>query len=664
MDIVYVSDHNYMFCSCVSIYSLMEQTPKEREVRLHLLTDDSFCEEDRRLLQLLTDHFVNLKLNVVKLDDKVTKQWELKDPHWSKAVFYRLCISEILRDIDVCLYIDSDTLVVSDITAVFDTDMEGMYIAGVFADVSSVREQVTKDETEAINRYVNSGVLLMNLSLMRKDGMQRKFMECGPDFIGVDEHILNKCCNGHIKLLPQGYNCMPGISEDKPRIIHFLLQDYLRPWKNRRAKGSKEWWECASFFSDIVDMNSLYASADWYDRGSIIAIFRKCADFKKIYIVGNNSDAERIHNSLRLGRCRGLQPLAGDNNEIPYDNESFIVFASRKRNAKALENYKGLKTFRQQVHFYEKRPVSYYNLLPGDLKKEVYGELLMKEFGADTRGVYSIPTLLEINAARFPQKAAVIEYRDGERSILSFEQLNRQANRIADSLIKSKVKRGSKAAVSKQNNKISNNSRIASAMGAVKGGYVFCFNSGNEPYSEDVAIINTDVLEAAGFSFRSPYTVSLPDEPAVLYGANLFTGRMLMEEAEDLRKRLGIHAGDILIASGLNEYAGFCLFLASLPAGNSTVAFMDPNGEELIEAINREKCTIAFFNASDFEKIVVLLESDASKERRNALGSLRCIMGDKIPSELSARWSSIMPGVPYGGLGYAGDFRYDSEWYI
>lgn len=226
------------------------------------------------------------------------------------------------------------------------------------------------------------------------------------------------------------------------------------------------------------------------------------------------------------------------------------------------------------------------------------------------------------------------------------------------------MKRGSKAAVSKQNNKISNNSRIASAMGAVKGGYVFCFNSGNEPYSEDVAIINTDVLEAAGFSFRSPYTVSLPDEPAVLYGANLFTGRMLMEEAEDLRKRLGIHAGDILIASGLNEYAGFCLFLASLPAGNTTVSFMDPDGEELIEAIHREKCTAAFFNASNLEKVVVLLESDASKERRNALGSLRCIMGDKIPSELSARWSSIMPGVPYGGLGYAGDFRYDSEWYI
>ena len=226
------------------------------------------------------------------------------------------------------------------------------------------------------------------------------------------------------------------------------------------------------------------------------------------------------------------------------------------------------------------------------------------------------------------------------------------------------MKRGSKAAVSRQNNKISNNSRIASAMGSVKGGYVFCFNSGNEPYSEDVAIINTDVLEAAGFSFRSPYTVSLPDEPAILYGTDLFTGRMLMEEAEDLRKRLGIHAGDILISSGLTEYAGFCLFLASLPAGNSTVAFIDPNGEELIEAINREKCTLAFFNASDFEKIVVVLGSDSSGARRKALGSLRCIMGDKIPSELSARWSSIMPGVPCGGLGYAGDFRYDSEWYI
>ena len=77
------------------------------------------------------------------------------------------------------------------------------------------------------------------------------------DYMLLDQDALNVVCHGMIRLLPEKYNYIPGISETSPVIMHFKMMDYIRPWKNRRAVGSGRWWGCAGKFSSVYNLRYL-----------------------------------------------------------------------------------------------------------------------------------------------------------------------------------------------------------------------------------------------------------------------------------------------------------------------------------------------------------------------------------------------------------------------
>ena len=434
LDIVYASDHAYLFCCCVSVWSLMEQLPPRQQVRLHLLSDDSLCDEDERLLNHLSDRFSNLYLIRHNVAEKAFEQRDFSGSIWSKAACYRLILPELLREVDLCLYLDSDTLIVGDITPLWDVDMTDFCLAGVFDDIASVRRETVGHSIPGIQTYVNSGVLLMNLRLMRERGVQEQLLAGVGDYLVVDQDLLNVVCYGAIRLLPSGYNCIPGVHTDSPRILHFLMRDYLRPWKNLRAPHSADWWRCAEEFRSVFDVEAVRVRADWYQRGSIFSIFRRCADFTNIFIVGSGGDAQRIFRALRLGNCKGLRGIVREEERLPYGEDTLLICASRKKDVPALEAFLAHKGGERQILCYSRRPISFYQLMPKECAREVYGEGLMWEFGVDSRSAATVPALLEWNAARNPDRAALVEWRCGKRRSCTSRELNTMANRMADAL--------------------------------------------------------------------------------------------------------------------------------------------------------------------------------------------------------------------------------------
>lgn len=58
------------------------------------------------------------------------------------------------------------------------------------------------------NEYINSGFLIMNLELMRKDNMVEKFIEASKvDYLEFpDQDVLNQLCKDRILALPPYYN--------------------------------------------------------------------------------------------------------------------------------------------------------------------------------------------------------------------------------------------------------------------------------------------------------------------------------------------------------------------------------------------------------------------------------------------------------------------------
>ena len=248
IDIAYAADHAYMFLCCVSMLSLLKSLPQGQEARIHLLTDESLGREDEGLLTHLSGRFPQVEIIRHDISAKALQSRDFRDSIWPRAACYRLLLPELLPDVELCLYLDADTLVVGDILPLWELDMREYFLAGVFDDIAPVRQETVGHHIPGIQTYVNSGVLLMNLALMRERNLQEKFLKEINDYLVLDQDLLNVVCYGGIRLLPPDHNCIPGVHADSPRILHFLLRDYLRPWKNRRAAGSELWWAMAEEF--------------------------------------------------------------------------------------------------------------------------------------------------------------------------------------------------------------------------------------------------------------------------------------------------------------------------------------------------------------------------------------------------------------------------------
>lgn len=276
--VVYATDNEYALPTFVSIFSLFINAAKTTKYSVFLLIGENFSEKNKKLLQYLQSKF---KDHTISIYDMKNKYSDLTSsiPHITIATYYRLEISSILPiDIDKCLYIDGDTIVMQDLAELFTCDINNFYLAGVKAPgylfPKSTLEQNCKElEIENLDTYINAGVLLMNLNYIRKDNLEETFhFLIEKNYSSMDQHILNKACYGRIKVLEPRYNamtkyeCMNNDSYSKsphlqmaysktewenvrlnPVILHFA--DKTKPWSSMNGHCFQIWWEYAFQFS-------------------------------------------------------------------------------------------------------------------------------------------------------------------------------------------------------------------------------------------------------------------------------------------------------------------------------------------------------------------------------------------------------------------------------
>lgn len=179
--------------------------------------------EDNRnkFIQIANRYGASLKFyNVEELcADKINSYVELvpsvKTTRVSRAAFYKFLIPQILdEDIEKVIYLDSDIIVNLDIKELWQIELEEHPIAAVLevdnnSEISRwsqyVRENIVKEEN-----YFNSGVMLMNLKVLRNEedniltGI--KFRGEYPKFTLFDQEIFNQCFETRVINLPVKFN--------------------------------------------------------------------------------------------------------------------------------------------------------------------------------------------------------------------------------------------------------------------------------------------------------------------------------------------------------------------------------------------------------------------------------------------------------------------------
>jgi len=273
--IILSADNNYAGQMYVCILSILENRKDKRNKFIFYLTVPSeFNKKNENLIKkLLISN--NCEYKFIHLEDQF-KSVKRSIERISIPTYYRLLAEHyVSSDIDKCIYLDVDTCVCSDISELFKIDLSNNYLGGVIEPPIAKPASIRAKELNlpSCEKYINAGVLLINLNLIRKDRLTKKFLEMSQNkYPNQDQDILNIACYGKIKIIPCKFNASPRnlfntkseavyskteIEEAKnnPVVIHY--SDSRKPW-NSEIQMSDIWWKYAekSPFKFVKGMDS------------------------------------------------------------------------------------------------------------------------------------------------------------------------------------------------------------------------------------------------------------------------------------------------------------------------------------------------------------------------------------------------------------------------
>lgn len=143
---------------------------------------------------------------------KITESWFEDTPvleRLPKESFYRLIAFEYLpKNVERCLYLDPDIYIRKSLLPLYNMDMGNSYIAGA-SHMYGFLNALNKARLNLNNqkRYINSGVMLMNLKQIRKDFTRDTIFECLEEniqkLIMGDQDLVNILFGTNMSLLDE-----------------------------------------------------------------------------------------------------------------------------------------------------------------------------------------------------------------------------------------------------------------------------------------------------------------------------------------------------------------------------------------------------------------------------------------------------------------------------
>lgn len=243
------ADEGYAPHSAAMLHSVVAHGG-EGDLRIHYLHGPGFPERSARPIR-----------DMVERGGAAISFWEIADERVAglpemdfvtSAMWYRIFLPELLPEVDRVLYLDVDTIVMDSLEPLWELDLAGSYVAAV-TNVFYMRSHAQRPVELGIEPadYFNSGVVLMNLDLMRRDDSARALSEYAVAHAGElawpDQDALNVVLGKRRVDLHPRWNCMNSVllfpwaadvlgaerveqARARPAIRHFEGPTINKPW--------------------------------------------------------------------------------------------------------------------------------------------------------------------------------------------------------------------------------------------------------------------------------------------------------------------------------------------------------------------------------------------------------------------------------------------------
>lgn len=263
--IVFAINQNFAKYFSVTLESVIKNIKNNYFYKIYVFYDE-LNKNTIKLFSKYNSKSVNIEfININKYIEKLNLY---SRAHYSKEMYYRILIPEILSKYTKVIYLDSDLIVKSDISDLYKIELGKNLIGGVsnFCNYGMCK-YVEKLGLEP-PKYINSGVLLFNIKECIRFEFKTKALSLLDDYTNLacpDQDIINMVCKNKIKILDDTWNFMwqhlfyeemgwtPLHESYQKRylkqkenfnIIHYT--SFKKPWNSEKNKYSDIWWEYAS----------------------------------------------------------------------------------------------------------------------------------------------------------------------------------------------------------------------------------------------------------------------------------------------------------------------------------------------------------------------------------------------------------------------------------
>lgn len=268
--IFFAIDDAYIPLLAVALQSLIDNASKNYYYCIKVLHTDVQEAHAKQIKKFESENvnieFVDLNYYINKVKDKLYTR-----DYYTNTTYFRLFLPELYPQYDKVLYLDSDIIVVGDISELYNTDMGTNLVAAAPDDIIQ-KNKVFQDYAELVvgvakyQHYFNAGVLLMNLDELRKFNFQEKFLyllEKIKFSVAQDQDYLNRLCKGRVTLVSHDWDVMPYVNDEtKPEDIKLIHYNFAyKPWHFEDITYNEYFWKYAKkteFYNEILKIKGSY----------------------------------------------------------------------------------------------------------------------------------------------------------------------------------------------------------------------------------------------------------------------------------------------------------------------------------------------------------------------------------------------------------------------
>ena len=164
--VFFAADENYMPFLSVALLSLKDCRCAEYDYRVYVLYTGKLNGNASKIKRMEEENFIISFVDVTAELERIADCMLCRD-YYTPAIFYRLLIPEMFPQYDKAVYLDCDTIALTDIAQFYLTDIGENYIGAVADQAVAAVPQFCAYTKNALgidgSRYFNSGVILMNL---------------------------------------------------------------------------------------------------------------------------------------------------------------------------------------------------------------------------------------------------------------------------------------------------------------------------------------------------------------------------------------------------------------------------------------------------------------------------------------------------------------------